>query len=127
MKAMSKPQRIQLSRRKGFDLQRVSRELNGLPAVSVARPTRWGNPFTVAGCRGVGHVGTHAELARRCVDSFRAWLGPHWRELWDTIESRQCRQQILDHIAELRGKNLACWCGLDESCHADVLLESANA
>ena len=27
---------------------------------------------------------------------------------------------------ELRGKNLACWCPLDQPCHADVLLELAN-
>jgi hypothetical protein len=26
----------------------------------------------------------------------------------------------------LRGKDLACWCKLDEPCHADVLLELAN-
>ncbi len=29
--------------------------------------------------------------------------------------------------AELRGKDLACWCALDQPCHADVLLEWANA
>jgi len=29
--------------------------------------------------------------------------------------------------AELRGKNLACFCKLDEPCHADVLLDLANA
>jgi len=28
---------------------------------------------------------------------------------------------------ELRGKDLACWCALDYPCHADVLLEIANA
>jgi len=28
---------------------------------------------------------------------------------------------------ELRGKDLVCWCALDEPCHADVLLEIANA
>ena len=28
--------------------------------------------------------------------------------------------------ATLRGKNLACWCPLDQPCHADVLLELAN-
>ncbi|MGO8055976.1 DUF4326 domain-containing protein, partial [Rhizobium leguminosarum] len=28
---------------------------------------------------------------------------------------------------ELRGKNLACWCPLDQPCHADVLLEIANS
>ena len=27
---------------------------------------------------------------------------------------------------ELHGKNLACWCPLDQSCHADVLLAIAN-
>lgn len=34
----------------------------------------------------------------------------------------------IDQIQEeLRGKNLACWCPLDQPCHADVLLELANA
>jgi len=28
-----------------------------------------------------------------------------------------------DWLAPLRGKNLACWCSLDESCHADILLK----
>lgn len=27
---------------------------------------------------------------------------------------------------ELRGKDLVCWCPLDQPCHADVLLELAN-
>lgn len=27
---------------------------------------------------------------------------------------------------DLRGKDLCCWCRLDEPCHADVLLEIAN-
>lgn len=30
-------------------------------------------------------------------------------------------------IGELRGKNLACWCKPGKPCHADVLLEIANA
>ncbi|WP_409029416.1 DUF4326 domain-containing protein [Gracilimonas sediminicola] len=29
-------------------------------------------------------------------------------------------------LTELRGKNLACWCPLDQPCHADVLIELAN-
>lgn len=43
----AKPVRLQLSRKKGFDLQALSLETNGLPAVSVARPSKWGNPFRV--------------------------------------------------------------------------------
>lgn len=33
---------------------------------------------------------------------------------------------LLD-VSELKGKNLACWCALDQPCHADVLLDFANA
>jgi len=29
-------------------------------------------------------------------------------------------------INELKGKDLACWCPLDQPCHADVLLKIAN-
>lgn len=35
--------------------------------------------------------------------------------------------RALDGLKDLRGKNLACWCALDQPCHADVLLEIANA
>lgn len=34
---------------------------------------------------------------------------------------------FMDQVKGLRGKNLACWCSLDSPCHADVLLELANA
>jgi hypothetical protein len=32
-----------------------------------------------------------------------------------------------DVVAELAGHDLACWCPLDQLCHADVLLEIANS
>ena len=68
----------------------------------VGRPGPWGNPFETA-------------------DEFLAWLNfglGYWngdRRMW-----------ILNHIRELRGLDLACWCPLDKPCHADVLLEMAN-
>ncbi len=35
--------------------------------------------------------------------------------------------QYADRIRnELAGSDLACWCPLDQPCHADVLLEIAN-
>ncbi len=43
MTITSPPVRMQLSRRKGFRLQDVSRALNGREAVNVARPGKWGN------------------------------------------------------------------------------------
>lgn len=33
---------------------------------------------------------------------------------------------VVFDLSELRGKDLACWCPLDQPCHADVLLEIAN-
>lgn len=98
---MTKPVRLQLSRRKGFNLQAWSREVNGLAAVNVARPSRWGNPYRIGSC-----LIADAEAA---VDAFAANLpmGDEW-------------------ALPLRGKNLACFCRPDKSCHADVLLELAN-
>jgi hypothetical protein len=34
---------------------------------------------------------------------------------------------VADVHRELRGRSLACWCPLGSPCHADVLLELANA
>ena len=34
---------------------------------------------------------------------------------------------VKEIVAALRGKNLACFCPIDQPCHADVLLELANA
>ena len=98
---MTKPVRIRLSRSKGFILQEYSHALNGLDAVSVARPSRWGNPYKIGTCL-IGN----AEMA---VEAFRANL-----------------PNRIAGIFELRGKNLACYCKLGDPCHADVLLELAN-
>ena len=92
------PRRIQLRRSKGWR--------KPPDTVVVARPSRWGNPFRVS------VDGTRAE----CVVRYRAALLAG--ELDVTVD---------DVRTELRGHDLACWCPLDEACHADVLLEVANA
>jgi hypothetical protein len=102
------PKRIQLSRRKGWRLPPNS--------VNVARPTKWGNPFII------GTHGTHDEciaLYRRLIDGKKVAAG-------DPAALRATQAQVSVHIQELRGCNLACWCPLDATCHADVLLELAN-
>jgi hypothetical protein len=114
------PERIQLRRTRGWRLP--------AGAVVVARPTKWGNPFTVAGCREAGYRGTDEQIAARCVEAYRVWLkSPHWRVNWDGPESEHARASILAGLPALRGKDLACWCRLDAPCHADVLLEIANS
>jgi hypothetical protein len=124
------PQRIQLSRRKGFDLQAVSLAANGLPCRVVSRPTRYGNPFVVRRSpTGLWEVRRGASLidhdfedrsaaARNAVKRFRRLLS----------EDGVCRKAA----RELRGFNVACWCelpkpGEPDVCHGAVLLEIANA
>ena len=66
--------------------------------VYVGRPGGFGNPLGTA-------------------SAFRVWTempGPG---------------RIIAAIArrDWKGKDLACWCPLDQACHADVLLEIANS
>lgn len=121
------PVRLRLSRARGFDLQALSHSTNGMPALKVTRPGRWGNPFTIGDCRDAGWRGTDEQIAARCKAAFAAWLtSPSWRVNWDGPESERRRAAILSAMPALRGKNLACWCALDAPCHADVLLALAN-
>lgn len=111
------PVRIRLSRAQGFNLQRHSRSLNGLDAVHVARPGPWGNPFI---------VGKHGDAAY-CVDLYRALLaGLLALKDVDAEALLGARRFVAEHLGELRGHNLACWCKPGAPCHADVLLKLAN-
>lgn len=120
---MSAPKRIQRKRTLGWRMPEG--------AVYVGRPTKWGNPFTVMNGHRQGWLvwddrdrygwvihttsdgyvaarSTRAEAMAEAVNRFRR----HMFRQWD--------------LTELAGKDLACWCPLDQSCHADVLLEIAN-
>lgn len=44
----------------------------------------------------------------------------------DAVSLVELRRMVLDRLQELRGHDLACWCRLDQPCHADVLLGLAN-
>ena len=99
------PQRIQLRRARGW------RKPAG--AVVVSRPSRWGNPYPI-GATVEAPDGSTVTVRDRAhsVALFRA-----------TPRSPQDIEQLRE---ELGGRDLACWCPLDEPCHADVLLELAN-
>ncbi len=96
------PTRIQRQRRAGWRMPEG--------AVVVSRPTVWGNPFP-ASPGGNGHA-THL---------YRRWLAGYH----PVHDAR--RAEILRRLPELKGKPLACWCALEDPCHADVLIELANA
>lgn len=108
------PKRIQMHRRKG------GWRKDHPDAVIVARPSKWGNPY---------RVGIHG-TAQECVDRFRRLLSgmidntrppcPHVADLMAFQDYARA------NLHELRGKDLACWCPLDQACHSDTLLKMAN-
>jgi hypothetical protein len=96
--AVTAPRRIRLGRRRGWRKPAT--------AVVVARPSRWGNPFVIGPDR------SRAEAAASYERSLREG------SLGFTVD---------DVRRELAGRDLCCWCPLDEPCHADVLLRVANS
>lgn len=110
--------------------------------VSVTRSSRWGNPFRVFGGTVAGPewfevrsapIGTlHRSRDEYAVYSTHAPASgavEHAADLFRTLASvtrRDDPQAYEAWIAPLRGKNLMCFCPLDQPCHADVLLELAN-
>lgn len=93
-------------------------------AVLVDRRGNWGNPF---------RVGIHG-TAEECVAAYARLIGANGGGTFactfppcpSYADQLNAQMQARDHIHELRGKDLACWCPLDQPCHADVLLELAN-
>jgi hypothetical protein len=106
------PVRIQRRRTAGWRMPET--------AVSVTRPSKWGNPFVVTTkvrpgveFSGAAHGCISVPTAEDAVECYRLMLA----ERPDLVEAAR---------AELAGKDLACFCAFDQPCHADVLLEIAN-
>lgn len=118
-----KPQRIQRRRAKGWRMP------DG--AVYVGRPGGWGNPFRMGECYKrvlVGDVETYSVQIGRNVDGYERIVTRQQAVEWYRwYLSLHDASWLANHLKPLRGKNLACWCPLDQPCHADVLLEIANA
>jgi hypothetical protein len=72
-------------------------------AVNVTRPSKWGNPFKLA----------DYDDPADCLSDYGAHLD---------VELAAGR---LD-LAEIRGKDLMCFCKVGDPCHGDILLEAAN-
>lgn len=119
------PERIQLRRTKGWRQPPNT--------VKVDRTTEWGNPFRIS------NVGSHDANGKPVIK-------PWWVEMkgGDKVWRFATKSEALDASVKLfghamtdrmkdrvrlalRGKNLACWCRPGNPCHADVLLEIANA
>ena len=111
------PKRIQRKRTRGWKMPRRT--------IYVGRPSRFGNPYELRNEHGIWFVIRSGErvgvfeskgmAAQNAIDWYLNYL---------SNLSIDERQYIFD---SLRDFNLACWCPLDQPCHADVLLELANS
>jgi len=109
------PRRFRLSRAKG------SRK--PAAAVVVCRPSKWGNRWKAEQVDGVGWCCTDTTTqlliqARDRADAHDMAVA-HYRATMTPGLAAEAR-------AELRGKDLACWCPHTLACHADYLLDLAN-
>lgn len=135
------PRRIQRKRTKGWRMPPG--------AVYVGRPSRWGNPIritpepnerpngpTMYRVHG-SPMDMHGGPAYCILDTARHFAA--WFFECDLLNGRYGdAYPSLDQIrSELSGRDLVCWCPprrlsrngspMDMNCHADVLLELANA
>jgi hypothetical protein len=74
--------------------------------VYIGRPGPWGNPFAINA--------VHTREA--AIEQFEEWASESMHP--DAVWIRQ-------HVHELRGKVLGCWCA-PKRCHGDVLLKMAT-
>jgi Domain of unknown function (DUF4326)/SprT-like family len=112
--ALTDPRRVHWNRHAGQPLPRRT--------VLVTRASRYGNPFLVA---------THG--LDEAIRLHREWLGGDGP---DTISIgtgslgltlMYSRGKVLESLPHFAGWDLACNCPDGQPCHADVLLELANA
>ncbi len=97
------PVRIQRKCTKGWRIADQSQR----EVVYVGRSSKWGNPYTVE----------NSGSAERALELYEA-------DLMNEIEIEE--GNLIEIKEELGDKDLACWCPLDQPCHADILLDLAN-
>ena len=124
----TQPIRLQLRRTKGFRLQEASFRANGLPAVKVDRGAIFGNPFDIEILGRRGAIDAFKRLVSGEMNDEeirRLSRSAGWND--EGVHLKAVQRDIQSKIELLRGRNLACWCAQDQPCHADVLLQFANA
>lgn len=116
------PARIQRQRTKGWRMPANT--------VAVSRPSKFGNPWTIADLleemANFGEDCTVDSAREAAVESYRAWLVGDMADCQHPGTPAR-RAAILAALPSLRGKSVACWCRVHQPCHGDILLTLANA
>lgn len=129
------PQRIQRKRLKGWKMPPNT--------VYIGRPSIWGNHFDIKGTTPIGR--------RSIKDCWRVYDNDGWAVNLNRGQFLQTKEQAAkfacdlfsDQLRKLQSENpaefdakylaplrsadhIACWCNVDQPCHADVWLELLN-
>jgi Domain of unknown function (DUF4326) len=81
--------------------------------IYVGRPSRFANCFDWQ-----IRMKEHGENEHQA----KIWATRSFRAVWEKYAAGAYKV----YLDQLRGKDLACWCGPEQPCHADVLLDLAN-
>ncbi|MGU3650638.1 DUF4326 domain-containing protein [Mycolicibacterium sp. A43C] len=120
------PERIQRRRTPGWRMP------DGV--VYVGRPGKWGNPFSELQIGEAYPSLTETQVHSLAVQQFRDLVRADQPLTFNERPFRGGERKLVTYsypsraeiVAELAGRDLACWCSAAETCHADVLLEIAN-
>lgn len=104
--------RVQRRRTKGFKMPEN--------CFYVGRPTKFGNPFLVERFGREKAV----EWFRECI--YNNVMCYAYLDELEASTAHNHMKYISENIELLRGKDLSCFCSLQQNCHADVLLEYLN-
>ena len=102
----------------------------GSGARSVARPSRWGNPFRITPAGSAFVIDEMQGLSRLRRAEICATMDAARRSavrlFAAALLAGELPYTLIEVRAQLAGLDLACWCPPLAACHADVLLVAAN-
>lgn len=116
--------RLTLSRKKGSKLESP----NGLPIKSIARNTKYGNPFKIGNYYDKRLI-TNPTLTK---EQYSKLTDKKEKDNYEKIDRNKAIElyklsdfffsgaKLQDLKHDLKGYNLACWCKPNEKCHGDM-------
>jgi hypothetical protein len=91
---------------------------------SVARPSKFGNPFIVGKYPPESYYRYHFDSLDQAKYGYTDSVKTNKEAV--RLFKKYRLPEIKDRLKELKGFNLACFCSPEKACHADILLIAAN-
>lgn len=123
--------RVQRKRTKGYKMPKG--------VVYVGRGSKYGNPFKLQGDMVYVDAGHRRKIFSKWVCYYDGGgytvedVVKLFKDMLMDANSHKAEPAIRErfkymqeHIHELKGKRVACWCNLEACCHADIIVQTAN-